>query len=334
MQASREPTVVQRIEGQGERVHIPLGAVCNNHCLFCMEEDRASRARAAHQLDAARVRWLLEQHVGAQEVCFTSGEPTTRRDLPEVLAAARALGFARVSLMTNGRRLAYRPYAQALVSHGLTRLYVSIHGDSASLHDGLTRNPGSFEQTMQGLRNAAELTAAGLELHTSTVLTRRNVGRQAEIYAMLRGLGVQQVVMNALQVTDWARATLELVVPRYAEVRAGFERVLLHAGDRGEAAFLVDVPLCVTEGLPDRNRGFVERHLHYEAPDCAGPLQRVDTQQLDQAFRVFGEPCNHCTYRGACPGVYRRYAQRYGWEEFGLRADGVPSAPALSSPAG
>ncbi|MBI5531563.1 MAG: radical SAM protein [Deltaproteobacteria bacterium] len=323
MQPCRAATVIERIRGQGERVHIPLGGVCNNHCLFCMEDDRESRARAAERMTAERVRWVMEQHRGAQELCFTSGEPTTRADLPQFIRWARELGYERVSLMTNGRRLSYGPYAQALVRAGLNRVYVSIHGDSRSLHEGLTRTPGSFDQTMQGIRNVARLKPRGLELNSSTVLTRRNVDRQAEIYAVLRALGVDQVVFNALQLNGGALQHFDQVVPTYRQTRAGFERVLETAGDHGEAAFLVDVPMCVTEGLPDNNRGYVERHLHYETDraseangDAADPLRAVHTTELDSAFRGYGEPCEGCIRRGACPGVYTSYVQRFGWGEF------------------
>lgn len=316
-------TVVERIRGQGERVHIPVGGVCNNNCLFCMEDDRASRSRAAECMTAERVRWAMEQHRGAQELCFTSGEPTTRADLPQFIRQARELGYERVSLMTNARRLAYGPYAHALVDAGLNRVYISIHGDSRALHEGLTRTPGSFDQTLQGLRNIARMKPRGVVLNTSTVLTRRNVGRQAEIYAMLRLLGVDQVVFNALQLNAGAAQHFDRLVPAYLEVRSQFERVLDTSADQGSAAFLVDVPMCITEGLPDRNRGFVERHLHYEAdravhPDGAAPdpMRAVHTTDLDAEFRSYGAPCSSCERRGACPGVYTSYVHRFGWSEF------------------
>jgi cyclic pyranopterin phosphate synthase len=323
MQSCRAATIVERIRGQGERVHIPIGAVCNNNCLFCMEEDRASRMKAAAHMTTEQVRRILEQHRGAQELCFTSGEPTTRADLLQFIRWACELGYARVSLMTNGRRLAYAPYAHALLQAGLNRVYVSIHGDSCLLHEGLTRTPGSFDQTLQGIGNIARMRSRGVELNTSTVLTRRNVARQTDIYQVLRASGVDQVVFNALQLNGRAARHFDQLVPRYHDARAGFERLIATSADKGNEAFLVDVPMCITEGLPDRNRGFVERHLHYEADRTADlgraeldPLRAVHTTDLDSEFRSYGEPCSDCQRRGACPGVYLRYVQQFGWGEF------------------
>ena len=112
-------------------------------------------------MTAERVRGVLEAHRGAEEICFTSGEPTTRPELALFIRWARDTGCSRVSLMTNGRRLAYAPYLASLVDAGLNRIYVSIHGDHRALHDSLTRTPGSFEQTLQGTAQRSAALASG-----------------------------------------------------------------------------------------------------------------------------------------------------------------------------
>ena len=318
---------VERMGEQGERVHIPLGARCNNHCLFCME-DREARARVNGAMTAERVRWIIDQHRGVEEICFTSGEPTLHPDLPRFIRWCRESGIRQVSLMTNGRRFSYRPYAEVLFRAGLRRVYVSIHGHTASLHDGMTRAPGSFAQTVEGLRVIASASDRGVELHTSTVVTSRNVPAVLEIYEMLVATGVQQAVFNALQVQGGADRHFERLVPRYGRVRDAFDRLLASASDGGRRAFLVDVPPCVTEGLPERNRGFMEQRVHYEAvvagvsppgaTACAGGdgVCSVTTRSLDEAFRVYGPSCEVCRYRKVCPGVYERYARAHGWAEF------------------
>src|SRR5579859_5520662 len=106
-----DPTIVERVSRQAERVHVSIGAVCNNNCIFCMEEDREGRRINNGAMTPERVRLILEEHRGAEEVCFTSGEPTTRTELPQFAGWAKELGFRRISVMTNGRRLSHLPYA-------------------------------------------------------------------------------------------------------------------------------------------------------------------------------------------------------------------------------
>jgi len=325
-------TIVERVEGQKERVHISIGAVCNNNCIFCMEEDRDGRYVNNSAMTPERVRWILDGHRGAEEVCFTSGEPTTRPELPEFTGWARGLGYRRISVMTNGRRLSHLPYAAALIKAGMNRFYVSIHGHDKKLHEGLTRTPQSFEQTVAGIDTIARLKRFGVELHTSTVVTNRNLPHLLEIYRFLRAHGVDQVVFNVMQANGRADTYFEQIFPRYTEIAAAFLRLCEASGEARPMAFLVDIPLCTTEGIPDFNRGFVERYRHFDlASQAALPDTRraeraqegggrglvlVTRQDLDDAEREKRPACAGCRYDPQCEGVWKNYVKRYGWGEF------------------
>jgi len=329
-----DPTIVERLARQTPRVHVSIGAVCNNNCIFCMEEDRDGRYVNNSAMTAERVRWILEQNRGAEEVCFTSGEPTTRPELPDLVAQARALGYGRISIMTNGRRLSSLPYAAGLAKAGMNRFYVSIHGHTKKLHEGLTRTPESFEQTVKGLGSVAKLKRFGVELHTSTVVTDRNLPHLLDIYRFLRGLGVDQVVFNVMQANGRADTYFEQIFPRYSEIAAAFARFCQEVQDGGEErpmAFLVDIPLCATEAIPDFNRGYVESYHHFDLatqallPETHRPervqegkgsgLLLVLREDLDRAEREKRAECASCRYDGACSGVWSNYLKRYGWDE-------------------
>lgn len=327
-----DPTITERIEGHDERLHVSIGAVCNNNCVFCMEEDRDGRYVNNSAMTRERVRWILERHRGSMEVCFTSGEPTTRPELPDFVAWSRELGYQRISVMTNGRRLGHLPYAAALAKAGMNRFYVSIHGHTKKLHEGLTRTPDSFEQTVAGLASVARLKRFGVELHTSTVLTDRNLPHLTEIYRFLRAQGVDHVVFNVMQANGRADTFFEQIFPPYAEIAARFRDFLREVGEPRPMAFLVDIPLCVTEGIPDFNRGFVERHRHYDVEEKA-ILEGVDLasraeeshgrrlvvltrEDLDASTRAKRDDCHRCRYDARCEGVWRNYLRRRGWDEF------------------
>ncbi len=328
--------VVERVRAQRERLHVSIGAVCNNNCIFCMEEDREARERNNGAMTPERVRWILEQNRGAEEVCFTSGEPTTRSELPDFVAWARELGYPRISLMTNGRRLSHLPYAAALARRGLNRVYVSIHGHTKKLHEGLTRTPGSFEQTVAGIDSAAKLARFGVELHTSTVVTDRNLPHLYDVYRFLRAHGVHQVVFNVMQANGRANTYFEQIFPRYRDIASAFRSFLEEAARAGEprpAAFLVDIPLCTTEGIPDFHRGYVEKYRHFDvgehaalraaaaeerAQDGRGAgrgLVLVTRGDLDDEQRDKRAECARCRYDSVCEGVWRNYLKRNGWDE-------------------
>ena len=326
------PDVQTRREQSDERVHISIGAVCNNNCIFCMEEDRDARYVNNSAMTPERVRWVLEQHQGSEEVCFTSGEPTTRSELPEFVRWAKELGYRRISMMTNGRRIGHLPYAAALAKRGLNRVYISIHGHDKRLHEGLTRTPESFEQTVSGLDTVARLKSYGVELHTSTVVTKRNLPHLLDIYRFLRSHGVDQVVFNVMQANGRANTYFEQLFPRYTEIADAFRSFVDSVGEERPMAFLVDIPLCTTEGIPDFNRGYVEKYRHFDLEsqvslpvgnrearkgDGAGKdLLLVLRSDLDDFERAKRDDCRRCRYFERCEGVWKNYLSRFGWDEF------------------
>ncbi len=328
-----EPSIDQRIDAKQERVHILTGAVCNNNCIFCMEEDREGRKILNSQTDDALVEWILENNPNCEEVCFTSGEPTLNPALPRWVKKARAAGVKRISIMTNARALSLKRYAGGLVKAGINRFYVSIHGHTAKLHESLVRTPKAFEQTVAGIRNIAALKPYGIELHTSTVITKRNLPHMTEVYRFLRGLGVDQVVFNVMQANGRANTHFERIFPRYTDIAAQAKAFIDEQTQREERvmAFLVDIPLCTTTELPDFNRGYVESYKHYEPDDgtkgghdarlgalevdAEGELKAVRRSDLDDEMRVKRAECSTCRYDDVCEGVWSNYLRRFGWDE-------------------
>jgi cyclic pyranopterin phosphate synthase len=326
-----DPSITERIRSQGERLHVSIGAVCNNNCIFCMEENRDARYVNNSAMTPERVRWMLEEHRGVEEVCFTSGEPTTRPELIEFVSWAKALGYPRISTMTNGRRCGHLPYTVALAKAGMNRFYVSIHGDTKKLHEGLTRTPDSFAQTVAGLDAITKLKRYGIELHTSTVVTDRNLPHMLGIYRFLRSHGVDQVVFNVMQANGRADTYFDQIFPRYSAIASQFESFLSEVGEARPMVFLVDIPLCTTERVADFNRGYLERYTHYnlrterqglevdpevrEATGRGKGLLMMMRADLDEAQRVKRAECATCKYDGTCEGVWKNYLRRYGWSE-------------------
>jgi sulfatase maturation enzyme AslB (radical SAM superfamily) len=332
-----QETIAERMASRGARVHILTGAVCNNNCVFCMEEDREQRYVTNSQTTDETVTWILSQHERFEEVCFTSGEPTTNPRLHHWVKMAKDAGARCISMMTNGRALSHEKFTRRLMALGMNRFYISIHGHTKKLHEGLTRTPDCFEQTLGGIDMIAKFKRYGIELHTSTVITKRNLPHMGDIYRFLRSHGVDQVVFNVMQANGRADTYFDLIFPTYVEIAAVAREFLADQTQREPQvqAVLVDIPLCTTEGIPDHNRGYVENYVHYEHEDTHGLLDRLDEEHrgarsggsagelvqirrsdLDDNARHKRAECRECKYFDVCEGVWGNYLRRRGWGEF------------------
>jgi MoaA/NifB/PqqE/SkfB family radical SAM enzyme len=284
-----------------KRLHIKVSRLCNNNCIFCLD-DRPKRT----DVTAAEVGRLLERASRLGEMLFTCGEPTLHPGLPGFVAMAREAGYRSIGIVTNGRRLAYPAYCEELLRRGVSEVTISIHGCNAAMHDAVTRARGSFDQTLAGLRNVSEKkNTYGVRLVTSTVLTRRNLGRTSEILSFLGGFGVDTMVLNVVEPSGEALRHFERLTPTYTEVSKTLGRAIQAFPERSRVA-VEGIPLCLCQDFLDAAGIREEIHLLEGKKFKALPLDR---------FHVKVEACKGCRLSPRCPGIFRVYADRRGTSE-------------------
>ncbi len=184
---------------------LQLGPRCNNACIFSANAlDRTAPAVATRE-------WMerLAALVPTEELGVMGGEPTLREDLFDIVRHAKRLGVGRIVLRTNARRFTYVSYAQQLASAGVSGLDVGLYGSSPAMHDYHTDVPGSFLQTLRGIKHA---TAVGMNVITTCVVTRSNYRHLVDIARLAGSLGAQGVRFRAPEVIGRAAATRSRIV--------------------------------------------------------------------------------------------------------------------------
>ncbi len=136
---------------------------CNQNCLFC---DARRPTERPDWLRGAPLRVAQAAAQAPRELVLTGGEPTLRRDLPQLVKLAKVRGAPRVVLETNATLLSAER-AQALARSGLdlARVHLPGWGDAA---DHTTRDAGGFAAALAGLR---ALTAAGVAVELAVPVT-------------------------------------------------------------------------------------------------------------------------------------------------------------------
>jgi cyclic pyranopterin phosphate synthase len=186
---------------------------------------------------------------------------------------------------------------------------VAVHGDDAALHDSITRSPGSFAQTMRGVRN---LLAAGASVSTNTVVTRLNLARLPAVARLLVAEGVRQVQFANVHPEGNALDDAEALVPRLSELEAPLAEALRAVGAAGATAYAEAVPLCFLPGL---ERCAIELHLPAEVELREPGLVSRDFLPERRAEKVKGPQCRPCALEAGCEGAWRGYARLYGLDE-------------------
>ena len=146
---------------------------CDLACPVCYAS--ASRNGVDASLDEID-GWLdtLAEAGGRVHIQLSGGEPTTRDDLPEIVARVRARGFDFVQLNTNGVRIAREPaYLAALAEAGLDCVFLQFDGVTDDVYRRL-RGAKLMRLKAQAIDNCG---AAGVGVVlTPTLVPGVNVG--------------------------------------------------------------------------------------------------------------------------------------------------------------
>ncbi len=290
------------------------GYSCNNSCVFCMEAGR--RRVVADRPTAELLREIAEARKrGSEYLEIIGGEATIRPDICALLDFARRQGFRTIMMATNGRLLSYPDFAKKLAEAGLTEVVFSIHGHNASLHDSLTRAPGSFAQLVKGVKNIRE---AGVgRIGANCTVTRKNYRSLPAIGRLLLKLGIKNAEFIFVDCNEGgAREHFDELVPRISDAAPYMRRMLALGVENGVQDWTVRyVPLCHFQGYGDYISEVREASL-FRTEHVAPEFRNMDVSEGRRtAGRVKGPQCRACSLNDMCEGIWREYAARFGLDE-------------------
>jgi cyclic pyranopterin phosphate synthase len=196
---------------------------CNFRCTYCMPAEVFGRDYAflprAQILAFEEIARLARLFValGVEKLRITGGEPTVRRDLPELIRMLAAIdGVRDLTLTTNGTAL--RKLARPLADAGLRRITVSLD----SLDDEVFRRMNGVDfpvsRVLDGIAAAVE---AGLAPVKVNMVVRRGVN-EASILPVARWARDAGLILRFIEFMDVGHSNgwrLDEVLPR-AEILA------------------------------------------------------------------------------------------------------------------
>lgn len=272
---------------------------CNSACTFCIVQEGMNNYRG---VPFERFVGIAAENLRSQKydrVIFTGGEVTLEKSLLQFVAHARTSGaFRHVRLQTNGRKLADPTYTASLIDAGIDEFFVSLHGDTAELHDRITQRPGSFDELIRGLENLALHPVRRI---TNSVVHRTNIAAFEGIVDIAHAHGVSEMEFwNYLPMEDHADER-NLIAP-LREAMPSLRRALDRCALRGIRSITKYVPRCMLGSHGDT--------LDNSQPDT------IIVESFWDEFPRFA--CLYealCEHSDECLGLAHDYVRKFGWEE-------------------
>lgn len=210
----------------------PLGCpYCSNPLALDSRADELDTATWARVFKEAAALGVLHVHL-------SGGEPAARRDLVEIVAAAREAGLY-TNLITSAVGLTVRTLS-LLADAGLDHVQISIQDSEEGSADAIAGYHGAFGR--KGAL-AKQVATFGLPLTINMVVHRANIGRIAEMVEMAVALGASRVEIAHVQYYGWALKNRAALMPTREQAEGALREVeILKIRYRGRIVIDAVVP--------------------------------------------------------------------------------------------
>ena len=159
-----------------------LTRACNMKCAHCYNRPGTVRANELSTEEALQTAAFLAS-LGCQSVSLSGGEPTLRKDWPQIARALTERGVM-VQLLSNGLTLD-REQARTAREAGVSAVLLGLDGMDAT-HDRIRRRPGGFQAVMAA---ADALGAEGVSVGFTTTLLEPNLNELEPLAELTTRLG-------------------------------------------------------------------------------------------------------------------------------------------------
>ncbi|NIO20604.1 MAG: radical SAM protein [Candidatus Aenigmarchaeota archaeon] len=275
----------------------PLTFKCNNNCISCIYNlEMAEKLKVGNPMEK-EIKKTIDGIKPNDILSFTGGEPTIRKEFFKFLRyAAGRDSEMNIAIVSNGRMFCYDEFVDKMLKTGLKNLKfcIALYGHNERLHDAITRTPGSFEQTIKGIRN---LLKRSLPVELRVIISKMNYKYLKDIanFVMKNLNGVHRVVFINMKYTGNAYINRKAIFVRYKDVVPYTEKAADILLESNIEVKLFHFPLCTI------------KKKYWD-------LAKGVTKQKSEL--MFVSECKECKKREECPMIWKSYWVLAGDKEF------------------
>lgn len=271
-------------------IEIPIWNKCNNQCLMCTNTESM---RKADVFNYDSVINYLEREIqknkikNLQTIGLTGGEPTICPDFFRIMNyLEQRFPKANIRILTNGRMLAYDNFRKKCLTFRNIDFIIPLHGYDTKTHDRITQVPGSFLQTVEGVKRLLEEKKTGQKIEIRIIATRLNLKIIPKIIELIKGrfLAIDRLVLIFLEFEGQAELNKDKVGISYRQIQPTLWQIKKYF-KLFQDFRLYHFPLCILE--PDF------------WPYCWRTLPEEEI--------TYPPECKKCQLKKYCLGIHKSY---------------------------
>lgn len=300
--------------------YISLTSRCMHSCRCCPCQNKTAGGMSDLQLKDILQTVDTGRANGMTDVVLSGGEPTLHKDFFEILRILDQRGM-RIGLLTTAERFSNQEFLERTleaVPASRLRVLAALHSFKPDLHDWITRTPGSFRKTYDGLQALSRVGANLTIKHLITAPTYRDMPEFVSVFVERFSAQVRLLLCNIDFQGEAFENRAELAV-KFSSSRPYLEKsleIMIHAAEKGawkaETRLRVrDTPLCA---VSPKYWSFFHSQSNLRLAVYNDPVQQGKTPQreVSNSSGPFFRQCESCEVRNCCPGTWLSAEKVFG----------------------
>lgn len=284
---------------------IIVSVSCKNRCFFCGPTPLISNSEI-RKMEIRVAKNIADfQEKNLKKIEISGADPIEYEHIIDLIKYLKKIGFEKVQLSTHGRRLFDDKFLAELVSSGIDILRVPIYGSNAEINDSITGSPGSFEETVGGLRKLSNA-KHNIFIQLSTLIARQNKDDLPKMLDLVYSLKPNDFYIGIPCISngDYSNYIPIKDLSRYVNP------LIDYCKKKGYPVRFLEIPFCVfgREDAPTDNSGQPPDLGKYCQPFFKSEVKDLPSYRLKTKI----EMCNSCRCYRKCDGFFVNDIKKYG----------------------
>lgn len=285
---------------------------CSQNCVFCSVGDlHGNKSKTTDQIVGIMKDGRKN---GYQNIEFSGGEVTIRKDIFDLIKIAKELGYKNIGMVSNGRMFFYKDFCKKIIKNGLNYVLISLHGHNKKIQEEISCTPGSFDQSVAGIKNLINLK---IPIAISTAINKFNYLHLEDLGKFINKLGVNYWMISDLIPEGKANKNYDFLSISYEQFLPELKKIGKLSKKFNRIHFWY-FPLCVfpQDFYDNKNIFIIDSKTRREKVRQTGYRPRnlsfrEESDRIYDKYRIFSKECKKCRFVNNCGGFFREYLKKY-----------------------
>jgi MoaA/NifB/PqqE/SkfB family radical SAM enzyme len=283
---------------------------CNSSCTMCGVFNSKRHSNWEYSKEELLTQIKSYNLQPEDYLIFSGGEPLLYNELPDIIKFVKDTYKSKIVIFTNGRILKNNNYVKLLENLEVNKLLIPLFSNDSKTHDSITNISGSFNETVQGLKN---LNNSKINFEIKNLITKINYSNLKEwaLFCIDNFPNAQTLSLHGIHLQGDATKSRDELVIEFSKASEFISQASDVVLSSKIPLILAAFPMCTID--PVYWKYYLSPRL-VDSEIIAPDKEKIKITNNNN-YSVKPDKCQNCLLNKRCSWAWKMYCKYYGDQE-------------------